>query len=172
MKKKSAQNVAFMGVFFGLSMALSFLEGLLPPMPNGIKPGLSNIVTMYMLFFAGTKSAFIITILKSLFVGLTRGATAGFMSASGGFLSVLIMLMLSMKKKNPFSYLMISVFGGIAHNLGQLLMSCLIMKNFLTLYYAPVLVLSGVIMGILTGTTLKYILPVLEKMSFKIHKRN
>ena len=48
-------------------------------------------------------------------------------------------------------------------------MSCFIMKSWITIYYAPVLILSGVIMGILTGITLKCILPVLEKMNFKIH---
>ncbi len=157
-----------MGVFFGLAMVMSFLESLLPPMPNGIKPGLSNIVTMYMLFFSGGNSAYTIAVLKSLFIGLTRGVTAGFMSVSGGIFSVTVMLLLSKKRKNPFSYLMLSIFGGIAHNMGQLLMSCFIMKSWLTSYYAPGLVLSGVIMGILTGTTLKYILPILNKINPKI----
>ena len=48
--KQKAGRVAFTGLLAALAIALSFLEGLLPPlpmMPPGAKLGLSNLATMY-----------------------------------------------------------------------------------------------------------------------------
>ena len=59
-KIRPAYQVAFTGMLFALSMALAFLEGLLPTvafLPPGVKLGLSNIITMYALFCVGEKRA-------------------------------------------------------------------------------------------------------------------
>ena len=67
-KQSPAVRVAYMGLLFALAMALSFLESLipLPPVyPAGFKLGLSNIVTMYCLFFLGAKDAYLLATLKS-----------------------------------------------------------------------------------------------------------
>ena len=80
-----------LALLFAAAMALSWLEGLLPafvPVP-GIKLGLSNVVTMYTLFFVGWPSAVVLAVLKGGFEMLTRGLTAGLLSAAGGLLSVL-----------------------------------------------------------------------------------
>ena len=41
--------------------------------------------------------------------------------------------------------------GGVFHNLGQLLVACLIMSNFKLMSYFAVLLFSGLISGILIG---------------------
>lgn len=43
----------------------------LPALPPGVKLGLSNIAVMYCLFYMGKENAFILLVLKSLFVFLT-----------------------------------------------------------------------------------------------------
>lgn len=116
------KRLALMGLLFALAMALSFLESLLPALPMlppGIRLGLSNIVTMYALFVLGPVSGYTIAVLKSLFVLLTRGAVAAAMSASGGVASVTVMLLLSLLPGIRRQYLLLSVFGGAAHNVGQ-----------------------------------------------------
>ena len=45
----------------------------------------------------------------------------------------------------------ISVSGGVSHNIGQLAVAALIVENLSILYYAPVLLVSGVITGLLIG---------------------
>ena len=115
------KRLALMGLLFALAMALSFLESLLPALPMlppGIRLGLSNIVTMYALFALGPVSGYTIAVLKSLFVLLTRGAVAAAMSASGGIASVTVMLLLSLLPGIRRQYLLLSVFGGAAHNVG------------------------------------------------------
>ena len=79
MKRVSA-TVALTGLLAALALALSFLEGLLPPLPflpPGAKLGLSNIVTMYAAGTLGLPYAVFLALLKGGFALLTRGAVAG-----------------------------------------------------------------------------------------------
>ncbi|MEG1043309.1 MAG: Gx transporter family protein [Oscillospiraceae bacterium] len=162
--KTNVYKIAFMGLLFSLAIVLSYIEGLLPVMPQGIKLGLSNIITMYALFFMGKSSAYTIAVLKSSFVLLTRGPIAALMSLSGGIFSVTIMILLLMMKKFKPSYLIISIFGAIFHNIGQLLMAAIVINNCFVIYYSAVMVISGVVMGTVTGITLKVVLPSIKRI--------
>lgn len=163
---KKTYAVARLGLLFALGIILSFLESLVP-LPSilvGVKLGLSNIVTMYCLFYLGKRYAFILAVLKGLFALFTRGVTAGIMSVSGGIMSVLFMCLLLVLFKDKISLTMISVVGGILHNLTQLAVSCIITGNLYSLYYFPVLLLSGTVAGILTGVMLKVLMPALKRI--------
>ena len=46
---------------------------------------------------------------------------------------------------------MVSVSGGICHNIGQIGVACLVLKTAELLYYLPVLLISGTISGVLIG---------------------
>ncbi|MEG1650329.1 MAG: Gx transporter family protein [Oscillospiraceae bacterium] len=167
MKNKSVKKTAYMGLMLALSIALSALEGMIPSVVAfpGIKLGLSNIVTMYCLFFMGAPHAFILAALKSGFVLLTRGATAGMLSAAGGVSAVLVMLFMRRKRATDA---MTSISGAIAHNLAQLVAAWAFMRSGYILYYAPLLIISGTIMGLITGFILKLVLPALAKLGINI----
>lgn len=168
--KISIKKIAQLGLLLALTVVLMFVESLIPPIPTlppGVKLGLSNIVVMYCLFFLGRSSALAILTLKSIFVLLTRGPVAFLMSFVGGLLSVLIIILLLSLKKNQFSYIMISVCAAVAHNIGQLIVSSIILSSAMSFYYSPVLIISGVVMGIITGTVLKVILPVMSRLNIK-----
>ena len=101
--KTKTQKIALTGVLAAQALALSFLENLLPALPflpPGVKLGLSNIVTMFCAGSLGFTTAFCVTVIKSLFVFLTRGATAFFMSLGGGLLSTLAMCLMIKFVKN------------------------------------------------------------------------
>jgi len=155
-----------MGMLFAMAMALSFAESLLPvlPMlPPGFKLGLSNIVTMYTLFMLGTKRGFAIAVMKSLFVLLTRAPVAAFMSLCGGLLSVVCMALCARVRWLRGDYMLLSIIGALAHNLGQLLASVAYTSTVM-FYYLPVLVVSGVIMGIVTGAMLRVVMPYIQRL--------
>lgn len=169
-RSRKVKRLALMGLLFALAMALSFLESLLPALPMlplGIRLGLSNIVTMYALFVLGPVSGYTIAILKALFVLLTRGAVAAAMSAAGGAFSVTIMLLLSLLPGIKEQYLLLSVFGGAAHNIGQLVMARFIINNQYVWYYFPVLLAAGLLMGAITGMALRVVLPYLNRLNLK-----
>ena len=75
-----------MGLLFAVAVVLSYIEGMvtIPGLPPGIKLGLSNIVTMYCVFFLGVPSAYTLAILKALSVLLMRGPTGALLSLLGG----------------------------------------------------------------------------------------
>ena len=164
------KRICFMGLMFAAAVTLSYLEGMItvPGLPPGVKLGLSNIVTMYCVFFLGVKDGYTIAVLKALSVFLMRGPTGAFLSLLGGLLSVTVMLLLIKIPKKPLSYLVISVFGSICHNLGQLTGSSMMTGTGLTMYYFPILLISGLGMGVVTGLVLKTVLPAVEKLDRRL----
>lgn len=172
MKKNKASLVALMGMFCALAMGLSFLESLIPPIAPvpAIKPGFSNIVTMFCVSSLGTPYGLAIVLFKAFFALLTRGATAFLMSLSGGLLSLLVMAIIFKFFKNTFGYIGIGILCALFHNVGQLAVAVVILgEAMLTL--TPLLLLSGLIAGLVTGTVFKYTLPVLNKITILTRSR-
>lgn len=168
-----AKYLSYMAMLLTLIVVLSIFESMLPPfpfLPPGVKIGLANIVTMYTLFYLGKKEAFFLNIAKGLFVLITRGFTAGVLSLCGGMLSIFIIILLSLIFKEKISYLVLSIMGAIFHNLGQLIAVSILLNNKYTLYYLPILLISGIIMGSVTGILLKTLLPVLSYPLKEINK--
>ncbi|MBO5561345.1 MAG: Gx transporter family protein [Firmicutes bacterium] len=150
-----------------LIMVLSFLESMLPPVVSfapGIRLGLGNIVTMYALFTIDKKTAFLLNILKSVFVFITRGATAAALSLTGGILSLIVIIVLSILLKERVSYLSLSILGAVFHNIGQLAAISVLMNNKAAFFYLPVLIVAGTVMGSITGTVLNVVMPRLDRI--------
>lgn len=166
-KKSKTKKVAFLGIMAALALSLSFLESLIPPLPGlppGAKPGFSNVVTMFLASSFGISDAFFITVLKAVFAGITRGTTAMFMSAAGGILSTLAACVLLRSKKFNSGYIGIGIICAVCHNIGQLIAACIISGTWaLITGYGPLLMLFAVVTGFVTGTTLRLVLPALEK---------
>lgn len=163
------RRMVLTGLLFAVILVLSVVENQLQlPVPvPGVKLGLSNIVVMYSLFFVGKRQAILLTILKSLFVFLSRGAVASFLSLCGGILSIAIMILLLLIFKDKISYFAISIFGAVFHNLGQFVAISLLYTSLYLWAYLPVLLVSGVIAGFATSTLLKFSLPALKRLGLK-----
>lgn len=170
---EKTRRIALSGLLFALAMALSFIEGTLtiPGLLPGMKLGLANIVVMYALFFMGPKQALVLDVLKALFVFLVSGFTAGFLSLCGGLLSLLVMWVLYYLLPVRPTWFILSVCGALAHNIGQLLGAGLILSSAMSLYYAPVMLVLGLIMGALTSLTLKAILPALGRLGYNTREK-
>ena len=167
------RHIALSGLLFALAMALSFIEGTLtiPGLLPGMKLGLANIVVMYALFFMGPKQALVLDVLKALFVFLVSGFTAGLLSLCGGLLSLLVMWVLYYLLPVRPTWFILSVCGALAHNIGQLLGAGLILSSAISLYYAPVMLVLGLVMGALTSLTLRAILPALGRLGYNTREK-
>jgi heptaprenyl diphosphate synthase len=164
------KKIVLTAILFALALILSIVENFLPTVPipvPGIKFGLANIVVMYTLFFIGKSSAMSIVILKALFVLMTRGAVASFLSLTGGIFSILIMIILLSIFKDKISYLILSIFGAIFHNIGQFTAVSLIYTGMNLWFYLPPLLIFGVIAGLVTSIILRFILPALKSFGYK-----
>jgi len=164
--RSRTKKLAILAMMLALITVVSALEHMLPPLPllpPHVRLGLSNVVTMYTLFFIGRGPAVALAFLKSLFVFLMRGAAAGFLSLCGGMLSICVIILLSALTRNRVSYLLLSEAGAVTHNIGQMLAASLILQTDIVFYYLPVLVVSGILLGGLSGTALRIVMPVFHK---------
>lgn len=159
---KNSRKIAFMGLLLALVVVLGLAENMLPPIPlvpPNVKLGLANVAGMYCIFFVGKKEALLLTVLKSVFVFATRGLVASVLSLAGGIVSVTVIIVSIRLSRHSLSYITYSILGAVFHNIGQIAAFSIIMKNWYMLYYLPALLIFGVMMGAVTGSLLKYIMP-------------
>lgn len=154
--------ITYMAMLLTLTIVLSIFESMLPSFTAipGVKLGLANIVVMFTVFFIGKKQAFALNIAKGIFALITRGAVAGVLSLCGGMLSILVIIFLLNIFKDRISYMLLSIAGAISHNIGQIT-AVSFMLNIYAYMYLPVLIVSGIVMGSITGVLLKTLMPVL-----------
>lgn len=166
-KKSSATKVAYAAILAALAMIFSYIEAIIPFSVGipGVKLGIANLVILIALYKLDLKYAFLINLIRIFLVGfLFTGAFGILYSLAGGLLSLLVMVIV--KNAKIFSVVGVSLAGGVAHNLGQLITAALIVSNIKLFAYFPVLIFSGLISGIIIGIVAGLILMKLEK--FKI----
>jgi len=137
------------------AILISLLESLIPlPIPvPGVKLGLASIVTLIGLAFLPTKDVLLIVTIRCFVVALlTRGILMLAFSLSGGILSAIVMALLYKKLSRFFSIKGISIVGAIFHNTTQIIVASWLLGEFVILYYLPILFVSAVITGFITGS--------------------
>ena len=147
-----AKNIAAFGVYVALAMIFSYIELQIPPLVAipGIKLGLPNVVIIIALYKFGWKEAILINILRVLLVSVLFGTVLSLLySVAGAILSLFVMIIL--KKSKIFSTVLVSVFGAISHNIGQITVAIFVLETSELLYYLPVLLITGTISGLLLG---------------------
>ncbi len=166
MKQRTSLQLVLTAVLAALALALSFLEGLLPPLPiPGARLGLANVVVMYALCALSPASAAGITAVKAGFA-LLRGPMACLMSAAGGGLAWVAMRLCRPCYPKHMSFIGLGIAGAAAHNGGQLLVSVAVLGTAMW-YYTPVLLLLAVPTGAVTGTVLNVLYPYLQPPGLK-----
>lgn len=147
---KSAKKIARLGILIALAFVLSYLEALLSftsAIP-GIKIGFANIVIMSCIYIMPFQEVLGVSFARILLVSLTFGNMSMFFySLTGALLSFIVMWFL---KKSDLSPVTVSICGGLAHNLGQIITAVLMLGKGL-LYYLPFLMVGGILSGLLVG---------------------
>ncbi len=148
----TTKRIARYGLLIALALILSYLESLIPVFVAvpGVKMGLPNIVIMFALYSLGTKDAVIISLIRVVLAGAMFGNVFAILySAAGAVLSLLVMaLLLKTKRFGPIG---VSVAGGVAHNVGQIIVAILVTETAQIVFYLPVLCISGIAAGVLIG---------------------
>lgn len=162
-----ARRVAFLSLSIALAMILSFVESQIPALVAipGIKVGLPNIVMVFLLYRVGWKETVTVSLVRIFLVSLLFGnvQTMTF-SIAGALVSLTGMILL--KKTGRFSCIAVSIVGGIAHNVGQILAACLWTATSQVAWYLPVLLVSGTVSGSLIGLLAGIMVKRMEKWKF------
>ena len=143
------KKIANLGLFAAVAIIFGYVESLIPFFAGipGMKLGLANLAVLFILEKYTWKEAALVSAVRIIVIGFMFG---NLYSLAGAALSLTVMTF--MKKKSGFSILGISVAGGVSHNIGQLIIAGLITMTSGLIYYAPALLISGVITGLLIGT--------------------
>ena len=163
---KKIRRIVLLGLCVSLALILSYIEALLPPLfPSvpGIKIGLANIVTVFLLYRYGALDAAGVSLLRIVLSSLLFGNAFAFLySVAGAVLSLAAMAFL--KKTDRFSFVGVSVAGGILHNLGQTLVAVFALGTAEIGYYMIVLSISGTVAGVIVGSCAGMLLSRLERV--------
>ena len=148
---KNTKRLVLLAMLTAVAMILSYVESLLPSVGiPGVKMGLANIAVIFALFRFGWKEAAALSLVRVVLVSLLFGSVGAMLySLAGAVLSLAVMALL--RRIDRCSTVGISVAGGVAHNAGQILMAMLILQTKQLLGYLPVLAVSGIAGGVLTG---------------------
>ena len=154
-------------MLLALSVALNVIEASLPLFNGyipGLKLGLANIVTLFIIYQFSLKDAFYVGILRVFLVGILRTglfSTTFFFSLSGVIFSIICMYLA--KNFLKLSIVGVSIVGSIAHSTGQVLTSILLLQMSSMIYYLPWLLLFSIPTGILVGILCKQLVKFYEQ---------
>lgn len=165
------KRTVIIAIFAAIAVVLSLIEAQIPlsgMMVPGAKLGLANIMILTCINFLRGRDAFLLVILKTLLTAFLLGTFSSLLfSLFGSLFSFVVMfvLMLISGKGKSISLIGISIAGGIAHNIGQLLAASMVFSSLSIFYYLPMLLITGVVTGIAVGYAVRYLVASLSKIS-------
>lgn len=166
---KKTKRLVYLSLMVAQSLVLYLVEAMLPPLAfiaPGAKLGLSNIITVSLLFLTGWVDALIVLLMRIFIASLFGGGVSAFIySLFGGMMSLLAMIITKKMERWNISIIGVSVCGALFFNIGQLLAAALIIANPKIFVYLPVLSYVSVGTGIFVGLVSKFLV---EKLPRKI----
>ncbi len=152
----NTRKITKLAAFISVAVILGYVESLFPPVAAGVKLGIANTVIIAVLYIHGGKEAYIVSVLKVVLCMALFGSMTSFIySLSGAVLSLSAMIIA--KRSKSFSIVSVSGIGGLCHNLAQFVCAYVIIGKGV-LFYLPVLCLSGILCGVLTGIAAQLII--------------
>lgn len=152
------RRITMLGLLTTIALTIFMIESALPalaPIP-GIKLGLANIVTLFILLRFQVRDAVLVLFIRIILASVFAGQMVSFLySICGGVLCLAVMALVNRLLDKKFIFLT-SVFGAIAHNIGQVLAAYFVLGMSGVFVYVPFLLLSGVVTGLFTGVICYY----------------
>ncbi len=160
---RSPRRIALLGVLLAVSLALSVAEsmlGALVPLPiPGVKLGLANIISMFLLNYFSLPAALTVGILRSLLASLFTGGVGMFLYSAPGVLLSILAMSAALKTSKALSIVGISMIGACIHNVAQVGVAVLTTGETQLFYYAFILLIIGAVSGTITGAAARAAFP-------------
>ena len=150
--RNNTRRLTSLALTVSFALILSFVESRIPAFVAipGVKVGLANIAVIFTLYKFGIKEAAAVSLVRVLLVSMLFGSPISMIySITGAVLSLTLMSLL--KKLTPVSEVVVSVSGGVMHNIGQIGAASVMLGTNVVTYYLPFLLLSGTIAGVVVG---------------------
>jgi heptaprenyl diphosphate synthase len=138
-----------------LAIGLHMIEAVIPSPLPGVKPGVANIVTLFVLYQYGFATAAWVSLLRvfasSLLLGQFLSPTF-LLSLSGALLSLGALYVAQYLPKKYFSAISLSILAAFAHIAGQLIIVRLwLIPHTGIVYLIPIFALAALVFGLING---------------------
>jgi len=166
---KTTQQDHHIAKLTAIAIGLHVVEAMFPSPLPGVKPGIANIITLYVLVQYGFATAAWVSLLRvfasSLLIGHFLSPTF-VLSLSGAICSLGILWLTQYLPKQYFSVITLSILAAFAHIVGQLTVVWLwLIPNAGVAYLMPIFGLAALIFGLLNGAITKHLLNVQKKQN-------
>jgi uncharacterized membrane protein/energy-coupling factor transporter transmembrane protein EcfT len=159
MEKEENKEVIKIALLVSCACVLQVAETLIPHPVPGVRLGLANLITLVAMVHIGFRVSLQIALLRTVISSLILGtflSPSFLLSFSGSLVSTFIMGALFKLSTGGyrvrFSLVGISIMGSLGHNMTQVSLAYLLLvKNSAIFLLWPWLLISGVIMGWITG---------------------
>ena len=163
------RKIVFMALLAAIELTIWVIEGQIPaPIPvPGVKLGLASVVTLTAMVLLGRRAAGCILLVRILLSALFAGSFSAILfSLAGGALSWTVMALLVGRFEDKLLWV-VSVFGAIGHNAGQLLAAMAVTRSAALVWYGPALLASAIVTGAFTGLGAMYLVRALGRYRTK-----
>ncbi len=162
---KNTKKLVFMALLTAVSLVIWVLEAQIPPVVPvpGVKLGLASVITLTAMVLLGRKEALAILVVRVFMSCLFAGSFSAILfSLTGGLLSWVVMA-LTVGLMGAKKLWVVSVFGAIGHNAGQLAAAMVVTKTASLIWYGPALLCAAILTGAFTGAVALYLSAALKK---------
>lgn len=157
------KKLVTLSLFVSTALMLSYIESLFPfffGVP-GMKLGLANLAVVIALYCYGWREALAVNALRIILSGLLFGNMFSVLFSLGG--AIVSFVSMAAAKKTGLSLYGVSMAGGVFHNIGQLVIAAFLVQTVEVGYYAPLLLIAGLVTGLVIGVIGKEMLRRLPK---------
>ena len=153
------KKLTLLSLLTAIALTIFMVEAQIPaltPIP-GIKMGLANIVTVFVVFAIGSKEAAAVLFVRIFLGAVFAGNFSTILySAAGGGCAILVTILLKkiLTKKQLW---VAGALGAIAHSIGQMAMAVAITATPGLMAYLPVMIVVSIITGTFTGLCAQFL---------------
>jgi heptaprenyl diphosphate synthase len=138
-----------------LAISLHLIEAVVPSLLPGVKPGIANIVTLYVLYRFDFATAAWVSLLRvfasSLLFGNFLSPTFA-LSLSGAIFSLLVLYVAQYLPKRYFGPVSLSIFAAFGHMAAQLLVVRFwLIPHAGVAYLVPIFMAAALLFGFING---------------------
>lgn len=156
-----------------LAIALHVLEAVFPSPLPGVKPGIANIVVLFVLYEYGFATAAWVSLLRVLAGSLLFGqflSPTFVLSLSGAILSLMVLWWVRYLPKQWFSAVTLSILAACGHIAGQLLMVRFwLIPHSGVLALVPIFAVAALFFGAINGLIVNLLLDAKQGSNHQSH---
>jgi heptaprenyl diphosphate synthase len=163
---KGAGRLTRLALLTAIALTIFMAEAQLPALTAvpGVKLGLANIVTVYVVFAMGPGGALLVLSARVFLGAVFSGQMMTLIySAAGGLLSWCVLCLLGRLLTQRQIWLA-SPVAAVFHNIGQLLAAAAVMRSWAVMAWLPYLIIAGTAAGLFTGIAAQALIRRLEKL--------